>query len=358
MEDVNQDTQVEQQTPQAPVADTPTNAFDENTGSENTMSFEDVIFGPEGERKPAEVPPRTPEQVANETRAIESQNQAPTPDAQQEYQAKNDDKRFEYWQSQAAQLQNQLEQQREATNSLTKHLNEAPQGPRYTSAGPMAGQPEAQVAPEAEEGFPPPPDRPAKPRNFSREAAYTDATSESAAYLDAIDEWRDDMDEYTGLKSEYEQAKMQEYMQNQESQRQKMVQRQQMAAEQQRQVGEIDKYVQGQYGFTAEESREFISQYSDPKSVTMENLVQLYRLNKGQPLHGNGPQQVPNSPQIIDQRPPEPSATFQQQQRAQQVPSPVGVQSGLGNSNPDDGLPQGQKFMDALIGNHNKNTAF
>ena len=150
MEEVNQDTQVEHQRPQAPVADTPTNAFDESTGSENTMSVEDVIFGPEGERNPAEAPPRTPEQVASDTRAIESQAQAPTPDAQQEYQAKNDEKRFEYWQSQAAQLQNELEKQREATNSLTRHLNDAPQGPRYTSAGPIAGQPEAQVAPEVE----------------------------------------------------------------------------------------------------------------------------------------------------------------------------------------------------------------
>jgi len=356
MENVNNDTQVEAPEQGTPVVDTPSNAFDaEGTGSESAVSFEDVIFGPEAERKPAEAPPRTPEQVAAATRQAEETPTTPTPDAQQEYQAKNDEKRFEYWQSQAAQLQNQLQNQKQANQELSQHLNQS-QAPRYTSAGPQGGvQQQQPVQQPQEEGFPPPPDRPAKPRGFSREAAYTDATSDSAAYLDAVDEWRDDMDEYNSLKSEYDQAKMEEYVQHQESQRRQAMMRQKQASEQQRQIGEIDKYVQGQYGFTAEESREFITQYSDPKSVTMENLVQLYRMNKGQATQAPP---VANNAPITPVTQPTPSPTFQQQQRAQQVPSPMGVQSGVGNSNPADALPEGQKFMDALIGSHNKNTAF
>jgi hypothetical protein len=349
MEEVKQDTQQGFGEQAAPVVDTPSNAFTEDAGSEGPMSFEDVIFGPEGERKEAEAPPRTPEQVAADTVATEN-----APNAQEEYQAKNDEKRFEYWQSQAAQLQNELEKSRQATESLGQYVQQTQEAPRYTSAGPQAATPQ-QAVEEVDEGFPPAPERPLKPRNFSREAAYTDPTSESAAYLDAVDDWRDDMDEYNSLRAEYDQAKMEEYVQEQEGQRQEAVQRQQMAAEQQRQIGEIDKFVQGQYGFTPEESQEFIATYSDPKSVTMENLVQLYRLNKGQSINMEtqaAPQQAPPVP--VQQ----PSPTFQQQQRAQQIPSPMGVQSGVGNSNPEDGLPAGQKFMDALIGNHNKNTAF
>jgi len=162
------------------------------------------------------------------------------------------------------------------------------------------------------------------------------------------------MDEYNSLKSEYDQAKMEEYVQQQENQKQQMFQRQRAAQEQQRQIGEIDKYVQGQYGFTAEESQEFIAKYSDPKSVSMENLVQLYRLNKGQPMN----METQAAPMSQQAPPVQPSPTFQQQQRAQQIPQPMGVQSGVGNSNPNDSLPEGQKFMDALIGSHNKNTAF
>ena len=350
MEDVNNDTQLENQGTQAPVQDNPHNAFDDATESKETLSFEDVIFGPEGERK-TEAPPRTQEQVASDTRIVE--NQPPRQDAQEEYQAKNDDKRFEYWQSQASQLQNELNTQKQANQSLNTYVqDQQQQAPRYTSAGPVAGNQPQQPVQQEEEGFPPAPERPGKPRNYSREAAYTDTTSESAAYLDAIDEWRDDMDEYTGLKQEYDQAKMEEYVQGQEAQRQQVMQRQQMASEQQRQVGEIDKYVQGQYGFTAEESREFISQYSDPKSVSMENLVQLYRLNKGAPP-------VEQAQNLSQSAPtPQPSPAFKQQQLAQQIPSPMGVQSGVGESNPNDGLPAGQQFMDALIGKHNKNNAF
>lgn len=360
MEDFKQDTPVaEENQQQAPVADNPTNAFDtENQGSEEKLSFEDVIFGPEGERQEAQAPPRTPEQVATDAR--QAQTPAPPADAQQEYQAKNDEKRFEYWQSQANQLQNELAKQKQATNSLNTYVQDSqPQVPRYTSAGPQPGVPQQQ---EQTDEFPDAPERPEKPRNFSREAAYTDASSESAAYLDAVDEWRDDIDEYNGLKQEYNQAKMEEYVQSQEAQKRQMMQRQQAAQSQQRQLGEIDKYVQGQYGFTADESREFITQYSDPKSVTMENLVQLYRMNKTQDTNANGQQPHPEATPVTSPAPVaqniQPSPTFTQQKRAQQVPTPMGVQSGVGNSNPNDGLPPGQKFMDALIGNHNKNNAF
>ena len=60
------------------------------------------------------------------------------------------------------------------------------------------------------EEFPPPPDKPEKPENYSRKEANNDPDSESAAYLDAVEEWREDMDEYLQLKSEYESAVLEE----------------------------------------------------------------------------------------------------------------------------------------------------
>ena len=165
------------------------------------------------------------------------------------------------------------------------------------------------------------------------------------------------MDEYNSIKHEYETARMQEHMQQQEAERQNMIRQQQRAAHEQKQLGEINEYVQANYGLNPNEAVEFINEYSNPESITMDNLVQLYRFKKGvaQGQPQGQPVQPQNAPINMDNTP---SPTFQQTQRAQQVPAPMGVQSGLGNSDPNAGKPVGQSFMESLIGNHNKNEAF
>ena len=187
-----------------------------------------------------------------------------------------------------------------------------------------------------------------RPRAFSREAAYTDSASESAAYLDEMEDWRDSMDEYNGLKSEYESAKVQEYLQKQESMRQQQAQQMQQQQHQQKQVNDVSEYVQANYGMDVNQAAQFIKDYSNPESISMDNLVQLWRFQNGQADHVQH-----QAPSIM---PAEPSPAFQQTQRAQQVPPTMGVVSGQGNS--VDPTPAGQKFMEALIGTHNDNKAF
>jgi len=78
-------------------------AFDAPQTSEssitNNLTVEDAFFSGQEEQSQATPP---------------SQEQAPmvkeTPTTETEYQAKNDEKRFEYWQSQAAQRENELTQ--------------------------------------------------------------------------------------------------------------------------------------------------------------------------------------------------------------------------------------------------------
>ena len=134
-----------------------------------------------------------------------------------------------------------------------------------------------------------------------------------------------------------------------------MVKQQKAAQHHQQQLGEINEYVQANYGLNANQAVEFINEYSDPSSISMDNLVQLYRFKHGGNVAGDVPQPVQNAPINMDAKP---SPTFLQTQRAQQIPSPMGVSSGQGSSNPDDGKPTGQSFMEQLIGNHNKNEAF
>ena len=94
---------------------------------------------------------------------------------------------------------------------------------------------------------------------------------------------------------------------------------------------------------------------SDPSSISMENLVTLWRMNNGK--SAAPPVATPGFKGEAPQQRIGPSDTFQQTQRAQQVPQPMGVVSGQG-SNPDDGKTDGEKFMSALVGNYNDDKVF
>ena len=284
------------------------------TEDSNNTSVEEAFFGSQETTTPQEQAP----QVEDTPESAPIQEQA------QEYNAKNDEKRFEYWQSQASKTQNQFAEMQKQNQELQAQMKAMQQMQQ-----PMA---------EPEEEFPAPPERPTKPRTFSREEAYADPNSESARYLDEYESWRDDMTEYSNLKQEYTVAQMQEKLDAQEQVRQDEIQRQQAYAQQQEQMRGVNQHLQGHYGFNDADAQEFIQQMSDPNSLSLDNLVQLYRLQKGQG------QPDPNAG---------PSPEFQQTQRAQQIPSPMGVQTGQGQGN--DARSDSDKIMDNMIGNYNKN---
>ena len=88
-----------------------------------------------------------------------------------------------------------------------------------------------------------------------------------------------------------------------------------------------------------QEAQEFITEFSNPESVNMDNLVQLYRMKQG----GAAPvQQTAEAPAI-------PSPAFQQTQRAQQVPSPMGV---MPSQSPQSTRTDADSIMDDLINSH------
>jgi len=282
------------------------------TEDSNNTSVEEAFFGSQETETPQEQAP----QVEDTPESASIQEQA------QEYNAKNDEKRFEYWQSQASKAQNDIAAIQKQNQELQAQMKA------------MATM--QQPAAEPVEEFPAPPERPTKPRTFSREEAYADPNSESARYLDEYESWRDDMAEYSNLKQEYTVAKMQEKLDAQENQRQEEIKRQQAHAYQQQQMQNVSTHLQGHYGFNDADAQEFIQQMSDPNSLSLDNLVQLYRLQKGQG------QPDPNAG---------PSPEFQQTQRAQQIPSPMGVQTGQGQGN--DARSDSDKIMDNMIADFN-----
>ena len=310
MEEMNQETQdvidvgmtAEERAFGAPVSE---------GSKDNSLTVTEAFSGPEEVDGTA-----TPEQGAPEV-PVETH-------AEQPYEAKNDEKRFEYWQSQAAKRENELQ-------VLQQQLKTAQAPPQLPAEVP------AQQTQPVIEQFPPAPDKPEKPRAFSRDEAWSDPSSESAKYMDEVETWRDDIVQYNELKSEYEIAIMQEKLDTQEHRRQEGAKRANAKRQVARQNQEIYEHVQGHYGFNQGDAREFIQTMSDPNSITMDNLVNLYRMQKGQPTQGPTTNTGP-------------SPTFTQMQNAQSIPSPMGVVTGESGH---DSRPEGEQVMDDLINSFN-----
>jgi hypothetical protein len=313
MEENTQDTQ--QAEVQNPFTTPEVEAFDSqveqrfgaqtNEGSEVSNSTVKDAFTPQTEQQETQAPqegqPRQPQEI---------------PEQGQPLDAKNDERRYQYWQSQAAKRENELAELRQQMEN-----NQQTQAP------------EEQAKPVEE--FPPPPEMPSKPSGFSYEEAMSDRQSESSRYLEEKESWDADIRQYDTLRHQYDLAVMQEkldkqndYIVGQENQREAQVQ-------QGRQVQQISEHVQGHYGFSPEDTQEFIRTMSDPGSISMDNLVQLFRMNKA-----SGQQPAANAG---------PSQEFQQIKNAQQIPSPMGV---MPSQSPQDRRNDTDLIMDELINSH------
>ena len=301
-----------QQDPQVANTQDTSEAFGAPTGTESSLtSIEDAFFVNTREEAPEE---GTPQQETTEAPVQQPQGEEP-------YQAKNDDKRFEYWQSQADKANAQLAEQQKQMEQMQSQMNQ------------VQAQPQQAQAPKEE--FPPAPEKPKRPSRFSRNEAYEDPDSPSARFLDELDEWRDNMNEYNQIRSQYDTAILQEKFDAMQQERVKEAQRQQAAQEQNKQIQQVRELVTGHHGLTPEQADDFINKMSDPNSVSMDNLVKLYLMEQGQ-----GNPQTGTTPQ--------PSEAFQQTQRAQQVPSPMGTMPSSGNQPTQSDEDQ---IMDSMIGN-------
>ncbi len=241
--------------------------------------------------------------------------------------ADNDERRFQYWQSQADKRQNEIDRLHEQNQVLQNQLSHNIQAPKQDNTA-------------QEEKFPEPPQKPRTPHGFSRDEAMTDPNSRSAEYVNQVETWRENMDEYNRLYTQYNVAKMQESMESIQNQQQEQMKKAAQQQQYRQQQSEAIDYIKGNFGANDEQAQEFVARYSDPKSVTMDNLWKLFQLETGQGI-------APN------QQTPTPSPAFQQTQAAQQIPSPMGVVTG--QSGQETGTIEDQ-MMNAMINDHkNKN---
>ena len=309
---MTQEENIQQDTPQSNTNETSQyDSLEEAVFGEGSKDITSSAFtsGNEGNTEPA--PQGQP--------AVSNQGNAQT-------QASNDDTRYQYWQSQADKYKNELE-------AMQQQVNQQQQPVLPPQGAPQQAQPDGNNA----QAFPPPPGKPQKPRTYNREEAYNDPSSDSARYLDELEGWRDDMNEYNTLKSEYNTAVIEDKFNAMQAQRVEAAKRQQAAQQAAAQEHEIKTHLTGHYGMQENEAKDFMTKMSDPNSITIDNLVQLYRLQ--------------GSANTEKQNVATPSEAFTQTQNAQQVPSPMGVMPS-GNTNVD-GRSAEDKIMDTMIGNFN-----
>jgi len=306
-DNIQADTPQENTTPEYDSLEEAVFGGDISEGSDNVSS----AFTSGNEENVETAPVETGQPVVNEP----VQNQKPT----QENKS-NDDTRYEYWQSQADKYKNELEQVRQQQPAPVQ--SEAPAAPAEPSVN----------------DFPSAPAEPQRPRTYNREEAYADSNSESARYDDEYREWQKNMIEYSDLKSQYQTAVIEEKFNNMEQARVEEAKKQQAYQQQAQQQAEVKAHVMGNHGLNESEATDFMTKMSDPNSITVDNLVQLYRMQQG----GAVPQ---------NNAPAQPSPVFQQTKNAQQVPSPMGVMPS-GQSNADTKSFE-DKVMDNLIGNFN-----
>ena len=194
---------------------------------------------------------------------VEYQQQAepaPLDNLSHETPAKEDPRRFEYWQSQADRMRGENENLQQEIYGIKQYLaereqqtpsNTAPQGSPVPTGNP-------ETALQA-------PVQPTKPSNYNEVDAFNDPNSASFQYRNEMDSYRDDVTTYMLQKDQLRE-------------KQRMVQ---MARQQDHMVNQqAYNHATNNYGWDAERANDFVKWARDPKNVTVDHLAKLYELEK------------------------------------------------------------------------------
>ena len=278
---------------------------------------DDVIFG--GEKGSVS-------EAFNEAEPATAEQPQEEPSASVQPQGQNDEVRYQYWQSQADKLKNERDQLQAQFNTLATQQTPQPQ--------------QQEPEPEPEPEFPAPPEKPAKPYNFSMDEAMADSQSESARFVQQEQTWRDEMDEYKNLQFEYQMAMMQDERDKIKQERQNDIQRREAEQAQANQMNNVRTQIMNQYKVDSQTAEDFVQVMSDPSSINLDNLWKIYSQDKGI-----------SSPTIAAI----PSAEFQQVKRAQQVPPSMGVMPSQ-NRQTEGSIED--SVMDSMITDYNSKNPF
>ena len=233
-----------------------------------------------------------------------------TPVKPEEKTADNDEVRYQYFQS-------AYDKEKAKTAELERKLELAQARPQVSAPQPVAPQP-IPVAPvdTPDATLPEAPVMPIKPAYFNA-AELSDPASDSFRYQMEMDTWRNNMllhnQKLVELSTAQNQKKIDEMLAKQESDNQQRIAMQ----EQQRQLQSLQSELKTKFGATDEQTVEFIQEMSNPNSISLDNLWNLYANEHKLTVQDTTPVTTPVAP--------EPSAAFKQAEQVQGVPLSMGT---------------------------------
>ena len=230
-------------------------------------------------------------------------------DVVEEVSPKEDPNQHQYWQSQYDKVKSEFDsmstkyQEIESIAPIAKYIQENPgvlqNVQQSLSVGQQGGQPQQEAPPEPMKR----PERPTKPAEYDAIDAYSDPTTASYKYRESMDAYRDGMIEF----QEERNTAMENAMAGEaQRQRQAMIQQQ----HQQQVMGVKAQLTQG-YDFSPEDAETFITEMAKPESITMDNLVALWKMKN-----------APSGEVLANQRKAE---EMQRQKQKLSIPNTLGV---------------------------------
>ena len=258
----------------------------------------------------------SPEIQSKEEEEIEMPAEAPP---------RENDESFQYWQSQADKRAKELEevksryQDLEDIAPIARYIRENPQVLNSVESSLSANNSQETLPTENSANLAKKPERPSKPANYDPIEATSDTESTSFQYRESMETYRDDM---------------MDYYESRERTREVEVQQKQEQIAQQNYMENVRSQLSNVYGFEASESEAFIKDMSRPESLSLENLVTVWKL-KNKPTE----QQI-KAPQKVRQ--------MKSQKEKLAVKQPVGVAPSQGQ------VAKGveDQLMDAMIADH------
>ena len=196
----------------------------------------------------------------------------------QETPAREDPRRFEYWQSQADRMRGENAQLKKEVGDIKSYLNareqQSPSNPQTQGSPVPTGNPETGLKT---------PVQPTKPGNYNEVDAFNDPNSASFQYRNEMDNYRDDVTTYM-LQKDQVREKMQ--LQQMRKQQETMVNQQ------------AHHHATNNYGWSPEQASEFIEWSRNPENVTIDHLAKLYEMDK----RGVNPQATMKRQEMINQQ--------------------------------------------------------
>ena len=197
------------------------------------------------------------------------------PVTQGDVEPRDDESRFQYWQSKHDQKASEAKameskiKELEDVIPIANYIRENPDA-LQSVAGHLSGNSPSVPAQAESKGLPKKPERPSKPASFDASEAYMDPESESAKYQQKMENFRDSMIDY------YEEKDT--YRQEQDMAQQQAYQAQQQEQSKKNYYNGVHSDLVSKHGYSPGKAQEFMQYYSSPESLSLDNLVLLDKM--------------------------------------------------------------------------------